>query len=47
MPENTYFWAFFCLFPEKRVSVHSEKINIEIGGEIGALGVGLGCRSMS
>ena len=26
MPENTYFWAFFCLFLEKRVSVHSEKL---------------------
>ena len=42
MPENTYFWAFFCLFLEKRVSVHSEKINIEIGEEIRGAGRGVG-----
>ena len=42
MPENTYFWAFFYLFLEKRVSVHSEKINIEIGEEIRGAGRGVG-----
>jgi len=42
MPENTYFWAFFCPFLEKRVSVHSEKINIEIGEEIRGAGRGVG-----